>query len=97
MKPRILLPLATAIFAMTLAGNAQEPKKDPPKDEPKPAAEAPKPAAEAPKPEEPAKPAESAKAGDLSDPASFTEKAPEKFKVEMETTKGKFIIECERS
>jgi len=70
-------------------------------DEKKPAASAPKttePAAEAPKPAAPAAeaPKTAAPAGDLSDPASFTAKAPDRFKVEFETTKGKITIQCAR-
>jgi len=60
--------------------------------EAKPAAEA-APAVEA-KPAEAAAPASAA--ADLSDPSKFTAQAPDKFKVQFETTKGNVVIECER-
>lgn len=38
-----------------------------------------------------------AAAGDFSDPSKLTEKAPETFKAQFDTTKGKFTIEVTRS
>lgn len=84
MKIRILSLLAIAGLISPLTAQGDK----------KPAAAA-APAAEAPKPAE-TKPAEAAPAGDLSDPASFTAKAPDKFKVEFDTTKGKITIQCAR-
>ncbi len=89
MKLRLLSLLAIAGLFTPLS--AQE--------EPKPAAaaveEAAKAAAEAAaKAVEEAAPA--AGKMDLSDPSAFTGKAPEKYKVQFETTKGNVIIECER-
>ena len=80
------LPLSILLTITGLAVFSQA------QDDKKPAAEAPKPAAE------PAKPAAAAAAApaDLSDPSKFTEKAPEKFKVQFETTKGSIVIECAR-
>jgi peptidyl-prolyl cis-trans isomerase A (cyclophilin A) len=60
--------------------------------EAKPAAET-APAAEA-KPAEAAAPA--AAPADLTDPSKFADKAPDKYKVVFETTKGNVTIECER-
>lgn len=87
MKLRLSFLLTIAGLAGTL--HAQDAKKP----EAKPAPEAPaKPAADA-----PAKPEAAAPAGDISDPASMTAKAPEKFKVQFETTKGPITIQCVRA
>lgn len=47
----------------------------------------------------PAAPAAAPAAGEkaYADPAKLTEKAPDKFKVKMETTKGAFTIQCVRT
>lgn len=91
---RQFLAVLVSIAGLTFVSQAQDQKKDPPKKEPKPATEAPaKPAKE-----DTAKPAtESAAAGDFSDPAKLTEKAPDSFKAKFETTKGSFTIQCARS
>ena len=102
MKLRTIRQLATVLLTsagLTCNAAAQDKKEDAPKTPAKPAADAPaadvpakpaaeKPAAEAPKP---------AAAADLSDPSKLNAKAPDKFKVQVETTKGSFTIECERS
>ena len=88
---RQLLAVLLSIAGLTLVSPAQNQKKDPPKKDPKPAAETPaKPAAE-PAAEKPAATA------DFSDPAKLTEKAPDSFKAKFETTKGSFTIQCARS
>ena len=67
---------------------AQEPKKEEPKkEEPK------KTEAQPEKKDE--KPA--AAAADFSDPSKLTEKAPETFKAQFDTTKGKFTVEVTRA
>jgi peptidyl-prolyl cis-trans isomerase A (cyclophilin A) len=90
----------------TIAGLASFAQAQGTKPAPKPAAPPAKPAAEAPaKPaaETPAKPADatpaapSASSTDLSDPSKFAAKAPDKFKVQFDTTKGPVVIECQRS
>jgi peptidyl-prolyl cis-trans isomerase A (cyclophilin A) len=40
---------------------------------------------------------QAANTADLTDPAKFTEKAPDTFKAQFETTKGKFTVEITRS
>jgi len=90
---KLRLTILLTIAGLASFTQAQDNKKS----DAKPAADAPaKPAADA-----PAKPAAeapaAAPAGDLSDPSKFTAKAPDKFKVQFETTKGNVTIECERS
>ncbi len=84
---RHFLAVLLSIAGLTFAAQAQDQKKDAPKKDTKPAAEAPvKPAADKP-----------AAAGDFSDPSKLTEKAPDSFKAKFETTKGSFTIQCARS
>lgn len=93
---RQFLAVLVSIAGLTFVSQAQDQKKDPPKKEPKPAAETPaKPAKE-----DTAKPAADpapAATGDFSDPAKLTEKAPDSFKAKFETTKGSFTIKVERA
>jgi peptidyl-prolyl cis-trans isomerase A (cyclophilin A) len=77
-----LLLICTASLALGFnLSAAEEPKKDEKKDSPKTEAK------------EAAKPA----APSFEDPSKLTEKAPESFKAQFETTKGKFTIEVTRS
>jgi peptidyl-prolyl cis-trans isomerase A (cyclophilin A) len=101
MKLRLSTLLAVAGLAFSAQAQDKKPETKPADAPAKPAAEAPaKPAAEAPaKPAEtaPAETAPATPAADLSDPSKLTEKAPEKFKVQFDTTKGPVVIECARS
>ena len=49
------------------------------------------------KTEKPAAPAAAAPTADFTDPSKLTEKAPETFKAQFDTTKGKFTVEVTRS
>ena len=94
---KLRLTVLFTIAGLSSFAQAQDNKKPATKPDAKPAADAPaKPAADA-----PAKPAETAPAAapaaDLSDPSKFTAKAPDKFKVQLDTTKGPVVVECERS
>ena len=99
---KLRLTTLLTIAGLATFASAQDTKKP----EAKPAAPAaPAPAAPAapaepapaaaPAPAAPAAAAEGA-AADLSDPSKFTAKAPDKFKVELQTTKGAVTIQCER-
>lgn len=77
----MVLSLAGAAFAQT------EPAKDAKKEEAKPAAAQPEAKVE--------KPASALPS--FTDPAKLTEKSPETFKAQFDTTKGKFTIEVTRS
>src|SRR5262245_49250166 len=81
----ILASLALALVAGCKRG--EEPKPEAPAAQQQPAAEPAKPAAPAaPAPEKkPTNPA-------LADPAKLTEKAPEKYEVKFDTTKGAFTV-----
>lgn len=90
--------LAAALIAATVIWNGCT-RTAPPE---KKAAEE-RPAAEPPKPTPPAEPAkveppkEAAKKGDLMNPSSINEKAPEQFLARFETSKGVFVIRVERA
>ena len=88
---RQFLAVLLSIAGLTFVSQAQDQKKDEPKKAPRPAAEAPA----RPAKEDTVKPATAA--GDFSDPAKLTEKAPDSFKAKFETTKGSFTIQCARS